>query len=121
APVTRFSTLRTLLAVTAALDWDLLSIDISNAFLHGKLEDPVYMEQPEGFKVPGKDLVWELRKTLYGLKQSPKEWYKTLRTAPEKLGLVCCEHDQALFKSVAKDGSIVYALVYVDDILMAGK
>ncbi|WVZ95731.1 hypothetical protein U9M48_041458, partial [Paspalum notatum var. saurae] len=52
-------------------------LERKTAFLHGELEEDIYMDQPEGFVVPGKeDLVCRLKKSLYGLKQSPRQWYK---------------------------------------------
>ena len=49
----------------------------STAFLHGELEEDIYMDQPEGFIVPGKEkYVCKLKRSLYGLKQSPRQWNK---------------------------------------------
>jgi hypothetical protein len=50
---------------------------VKTDFLHGELEEKIYMDQPKGFIVPGKeDLVWKLKMSLYVLKQSPRQWYK---------------------------------------------
>ena len=50
---------------------------MKTVFLHGEFEEEIYMDQPEGFVVPGKeDLVCKLKRSLYGLKQSPRHWYK---------------------------------------------
>jgi len=58
-------------------DLELEQLDMKTAFLHGNLEEEIYMQQPEGFVVPGKeDHVCRLKKYLYGLKQSPRQWYK---------------------------------------------
>ena len=51
-------------------------MDVKTAFLHGDLHEEIYMQQPEGFAVKEKeDLVCKLKKSLYGLKQTPREWY----------------------------------------------
>ena len=57
-------------------DLKIHQIDVKTAFLNGELEKENYMEQPEGFIVPGKEKkVCRLVKSLYGLKQAPKQWY----------------------------------------------
>jgi hypothetical protein len=57
-------------------NYELEQLDVKTAFLHGDLED-IYMDQPKGFAVPGKeDYVCRMKKSLYGLKQSPRQWYK---------------------------------------------
>lgn len=68
APVVKWSTLRSIIALSVALGWDLQHMDIVTAFLNGVLSDPVYMKQPPGFELPGSEhLVCYLRKSLYGL------------------------------------------------------
>ena len=72
SPVVKHSSIRTLLSIVALNDFDLEQLDVKTAFLHGELEEDIYMEQPEGFVIPGKEkLVCKLKKSLYGLKQSP--------------------------------------------------
>ena len=71
SPVVYYETARLLLAVAALEDLDIQSIDIKTAYLYSDLDEKIYMEQPEGFKLPGKkNKVWRLRKVLYGLKAS---------------------------------------------------
>jgi hypothetical protein len=58
-------------------DFEVEQLDVKTAFLHSELEEEIYMDQPEGFIVPGKeDLVCKLKRSLYGLKQSPRRWCK---------------------------------------------
>jgi len=75
SPVVHYKTARLLLAVAALEDLDIQSIDVKTAYLYGNLDEEIYMEQPEGFKLPRKeDKVWRLRKALYGLKQASLSW-----------------------------------------------
>lgn len=77
SPVVKHSSIRVLLAMVALFDLELEQLDVKTAFLHGELEERIYMHQPEGFIVQGKeDHVCLLKKSLYGLKQSPRQWYK---------------------------------------------
>ncbi|RVW32269.1 Retrovirus-related Pol polyprotein from transposon RE1 [Vitis vinifera] len=75
APVARLDTIRTIIAVAAKKGWLLYQLDIKSAFLNGKLEEEIYVEQPQGFVVDGEEnKVYKLKKALYGLKQAPRAW-----------------------------------------------
>ena len=77
SPVVKHSSIRALLGIVAMHDLELEQLDVKTAFLHGELEEDIYMQQPEGFIVSEKeDYVCLLKKSLYGLKQSPRQWYK---------------------------------------------
>ena len=79
APVARFGGIRTLLATAAQREMHVHQMDVHTAFLNGKLDEDIYMCQPEGFVVKGKeDMVCHLHRSLYGLKQSPRCWNKEL-------------------------------------------
>jgi len=79
APVARLSTIRTLIAIAAGLGFKIHQMDVVTAFLYGGLKERIYIEQPEGHVVPGKeDHVLLLLKSLYGLKQAPYVWFKTI-------------------------------------------
>ncbi|RVW84844.1 Retrovirus-related Pol polyprotein from transposon TNT 1-94 [Vitis vinifera] len=85
SPVVKMSTIRLVLGMVAAENLHLEQLDVKTAFLHGDLEEDLYMIQPEGFIVQGQEnLVYKLRKSLYGLKQAPRQWYK-------KLTILCIE------------------------------
>uniref|UniRef100_A0A2N9J203 Integrase catalytic domain-containing protein n=1 Tax=Fagus sylvatica TaxID=28930 RepID=A0A2N9J203_FAGSY len=73
SPVVKHTSIRAVLALVADQDLELEQLDVKTAFLHGNLEEEIFMEQPEGFKQPGtENLVCRLKKSLYGLKQSPR-------------------------------------------------
>ena len=74
--VVRFTSIRIILALVAGLDLELHQMDVKTAFLNGELEEKIYMVQPEGFIVPGSEhKVCKLKKSIYGLKQSLRQWY----------------------------------------------
>ncbi|KAJ6423528.1 hypothetical protein OIU84_024484 [Salix udensis] len=76
APVARMDTIRLLLAVAAQKNWKVFQLDVKSAFLNGILQEEIYVEQPAGFEIQGKeDKVYLLKKALYGLKQAPRAWY----------------------------------------------
>ena len=73
----KHSSIRVLLALVAMHDLELEQLDVKTTFLHDELQEDIYMQQPEGFVVEGKeDHVCQLKKSLYGLKQSSRQWYK---------------------------------------------
>uniref|UniRef100_H3G599 Reverse transcriptase Ty1/copia-type domain-containing protein n=1 Tax=Phytophthora ramorum TaxID=164328 RepID=H3G599_PHYRM len=85
-------------------------------FLNGTLEEEIYMAQPEGFKVPGKEhLVCKLLRSLYGLKQAPRVWYLTLSAFLESLGFHKLIKDRCVFMRTT-NGLTCYIAVYVDDL-----
>src|SRR5438046_10719372 len=94
APFARFATIRTLLAIAAGLGLRVHHMDVKTAFLYGDLDEEIYVEQPEGYVIPGQeDLVLLLLKSLYGLKQAPNVWFKTITGEFVKLGYCKCESD----------------------------
>ena len=117
APVSKYSTLRILLAITADQDLEIHQLDIKTAFLNGKLHEDVYIEQPPGYNNGNPDIACKLNKALYGLKQASRAWHHTLKAELESLGFAESTADPGLF---IKPGTHpVYLLIYVDDILVA--
>ena len=75
--VVKLTSIRILLSVVASESLHLEKMDVKTTFLHGDLDKEIYMQQPEGFVVPGKErMVCKLTRSLYGLNQAPRQWYK---------------------------------------------
>ncbi len=80
SPVVRFSSIRALLALAVQNDMLIHQMDVVTAFLNGNLDEEIYMQQPDGYIKPGEEhLVCKLKKSLYGLKQSPRHVAGTKR------------------------------------------
>ncbi|WVZ02051.1 hypothetical protein V8G54_022857 [Vigna mungo] len=116
APVVKHCSVRVLMAIVAHCNLHLEQLDVRTAFLHGDLEETIYMKQPDGFAVD--DRVCLLQKSLYGLKQSPRQWYRKFDDFLIKLNFKRCNYDDCVY-TLNHGGEMLYLLLYVDDILMA--
>jgi hypothetical protein len=115
APVLKMSTLRMLIAVAVMFNWKLKQFDIKTAFLNGDLVEVIYIRQPDGFVVPGQShLVCLLGKSLYGLKQSPRQWNKKFTDVLNSAGFKRCQMDPCCYYRQS-NGTTVWLLLYVDD------
>jgi len=122
SPVVRHTFIRAVLALVTTWDLHLEQMDVKIAFLHGDLEEQIYMQQPEGFSQPGHEhLVCRLKKSLYGLKQSPRQWYKRFDSYMIQIGYKSCEYDCCVYVKSLDDGSFIFLLLYVDDMLIVAK
>ncbi|KAL9256969.1 Retrovirus-related Pol polyprotein from transposon TNT 1-94-like protein [Drosera capensis] len=120
SPVVRHTSIRVLLTLVAHQNLKLEQLDVKTAFLHGNLKEEIYMRQPEGFSIEGKeDYVCRLHKSLYGLKQSPRQWYKKFDSFMIKHGFNKSPYDCCVYHKKVSDASLMYLLFYVDDMLIA--
>ena len=118
APVVRYESVRTVLALAAAKDMEVVQFDVKTAFLNGLLDEEVYMMQPEGYD-DGSGRVCRLQRALYGLKQSSRVWNARFSEFLSTNGFVAAAEDGCVF--IRKDGSdSIVICLYVDDGLVCG-
>jgi hypothetical protein len=88
APVARYTSIRTIIALAAKMKWKLDQIYVKTTFLNGVIEEEVYIEKPQGFEVEDMNShVCKLKKALYGLKQAPRAWYGRIDRFSDELGI----------------------------------
>ncbi|KAG8926805.1 hypothetical protein FRC01_008347 [Tulasnella sp. 417] len=118
APVPRLDTVRAVFSYTASQGWEIDQLDFKSAFLNGDLKEEVYMKPPQGFqRDDGK--VWKLKKSLYGLRQSPKCWHDKLTTSFTEFQLVRSTADFSVYVGChGKDTTIL--VTHVDDMAITG-
>ena len=122
SPVVRFESIRSIVALGAQHKLQLHQMDVSTAFLHGELTEEVYMKQPEGYVEPGKEhLVCRLKRSIYGLKQSPRCWNHALDSQLKEMGFKQTSSDPCLYVYVNSEGVMFLVAVYVDDIVLGGR
>jgi hypothetical protein len=128
APVTRLTSIRSVLSLAAMEDWECENMDVDTAFLNAPVEETIYVEQPEGFVEygpKGEPLVCKMNKSLYGLKQSPRNWNHVIDEWFKDYGFVVSEADPCLYvkrTELGRNGamSILIVLLWVDDLIICG-
>jgi len=116
SPTTKLSSLRTILSIAIHLDWDIKVFDYSATFLNGEFspEEEIYMEQVPHYTNGNPKDVIQLRRTIYGLKQSSRKWYEKLTKELKKLGIYPLHSDHAVY-CLIKDKDILLMTIHVDD------
>lgn len=114
--VIKMTTIRCILAIASSHNWSVFQLDVNNAFLHGDLHEDVYMKLPDGFSAPSTK-VCKLKKSIYGLKQSSRQWFTRLTTELVHQGFQQSKYDYSLFTR-RQDHQLIIVVVYVDIILI---
>ena len=95
-------------------------MDVKNAFLHGDLQEEVYMDQPPGYEdLDHPNHVCKLKKALYGLKQAPRAWHERIAQYLVTIGFVMADADHSLYLCKSEKG-LVFVTIYVDDLIIGG-
>lgn len=119
SPVLMKKSIRILLAISVEKEWKTKHIDVLSAYLNSPIKEEVYMEQPKGFEEQGKsakNFVCKLKKSIYGLHQSGRDWCHYITDCLRKIGLERSLNEPCVFFTK----NLILG-VYVDDILMIGK
>ncbi len=121
APTTKMTSVRVLMQLAAQLDLVVHQLDVKTAYLNSPIDCEIYLEQAEGYEIEGENnekLVYKLNKSLYGLKQSGRNWNSVLNDELIEIGFKQSLADPCMY--VKHDGkNIVIILIWVDDILVA--
>jgi hypothetical protein len=121
SPIAKLTSIIFLLYVAATFYFEVEQMDVKTTFIHGDLEEEIYMKQPKGYVVKGnKELVCKLKKSLYGLKQSPRMWYQKFDTYMLGLGFKRRKEDHYVHFRLIGD-HLIYLVLYVDDMLLIGR
>ena len=96
APVAKMDSIRQVLALAATKCWEVHHMDVKSAFLHGEIQEEIYMQQPKGFQ-EDPSLVCRLKKSLYGLKQAPRAWYAKMDAFLLSIGFTRCKSDPNVY------------------------
>ena len=121
APTARITSVRALMQIAVQYDFIVHQMDVKTAYLNAPIDCELYVDQAEGFEVKsstGEKLVYRLNKSLYGLKQSGRNWHTLLHTFLIENGFTQSVVDTCVYSKIA-DQNIVIILVWVDDIIIA--
>nr|GFB36992.1 retrovirus-related Pol polyprotein from transposon TNT 1-94 [Tanacetum cinerariifolium] len=120
SPVAYIRAIRTLIAITAYYDYEIWQMDVKTAFLNGRLDEDIYMKQPEGYvdpKYPNR--VCKLQRSIYGLKQASRQWNKRFDEEIKKFRFIQNRDEPCVYRK-ASGSDVVFLIIYVDDILIMG-
>ena len=119
SPVSCKDSFRIIMALVAHFDLELHQMDVKTAFLNGDLKEKVYMKQPKGFIMEGKEnMGCRLKKSIYGLRQASRQWYLKFDQTIKSFGFKENIEDNCIYAKF-KNGKYIFLILYVDDILLA--
>jgi hypothetical protein len=122
SPFVKIVSIRSVLALVALIDLELEHLDVKTTFLHGDLDEEIYMEQPEGFvQNCNNKFVCRIKKSLYGLRQSLRQWYKKFDSFMVSQNYTRIEYDHSVYFKKLNNGIFIVLLLYVDDMILAIK
>ncbi|MCH87967.1 reverse transcriptase, partial [Trifolium medium] len=119
SPVARHETIRLVIALACSKSWSIYHLDVKSAFLNGPLVEIVYITQPLGFVIQGKeDRVYKLHKALYGLKEAPRAWNKRIDRFFLEQGFKKCVTEHGVYVKGKMRSKVMIICLFVDDLLV---
>jgi len=119
ALVARLKTVRLIVVIACRRNWPMYHLDVKYAFLNGPLVEIMYVTQPPGFKIKGKeDMVYILHKNLYGLKRAPREMNKMIDSFLVQQEFVKCRYEYGVYLKKGMAGNQILISLYVDDLIV---
>eukprot|EP00253_Pinus_taeda_P033129 PITA_33129 len=120
SPIARYSSIKSMLALSAHMGWKIHQMDVKTSFLNGKIEEQVYIERPEGFETfDSESHMCRLKRDLYRLKQAPRVWYTRIDNFFTRLGFTKSEVDANLYH-IMVEGKQLIIVLYIDDLILIG-
>lgn len=121
-PIERLDIVKTVLVVVAENKWPVHQQNVKSSFLNGILKEQVYVDQPFRYKVKGQEnMVYRLKKALYGLNQAPRAQYIWIDSCLHNNGSSRSEKETTLYTKIDQQGNILIVCIYVDYIIYIGK
>eukprot|EP00253_Pinus_taeda_P036399 PITA_36399 len=118
APVARYTSIKSILALSSQVGWKIHQMDVRKTFLNGTIEEEVYREKPEGFETFNHEshVPW-IKRELYGLMQEPRAWYTRIDSYFTRSGFTKSEADENLYHIVS-EGKLLIIMLYVNDLIL---
>jgi hypothetical protein len=121
SPFVKMTSISTILILVVVEDLHLEQLDVKKTFIHGDLEEEIYMQNPQGYEFKGKEnSVCRLKKSLYGLNKAPREWYLKLDRFMTEQGYSRCHYNHCVYFKRIENGRYIVLVFYVDDMLVVG-
>ena len=120
APIARYSSIRSILALLAQMGWHIHHMDVKTMFLNGIIEEEVYTEHPQGLEIFNSEFhVCRLKRALYGWKKAPSALYTQIDCYFTRLGFTKSEANENLYQIVV-EGKLLIIFLYFDDLILTG-
>nr|GEX29377.1 putative polyprotein [Tanacetum cinerariifolium] len=120
SPVADIRAIRILITIAAYYDYEIWQMDVKTAFLNGRLDEDIYIEQPKGYVDPKyPNCVCKLQRSIYGLKQASRQWNKRFNEEIKKFRFIQNRDEPCVYRK-ASGSDVVFLILYVDDILIMG-